>query len=182
MGVGAIAGGPFGCAQPSMVPGLSIMTATGPCMTGPAPALDPLLKQAEGLMQTGDIDPLTNLRRQKIFVFHGYNDKVVARSVTDDTVAFYAHFLGAENRGNLFYQTTYGAGHAQVTLTAGLPCPSNETPYIDACAYDAAGKILQHMDGTLDPPIYSMGNTGYVPDTCAKMEPCRVHIALHFCL
>jgi hypothetical protein len=73
-----------------------------------------------------------------------------------------------------------------------------------SCHYDAAGKILQHMYGalnpwnagpaagkmqkfdqgqlaTLDPPIYSLGNTGfvYVPDTCAKQETCRVHIALH---
>ena len=206
-GVGVMSGGPFGCAQSSIIPGLSIIAATGPCMTGPAPPLEPLIKQAEGLVQTGDIDTLTNLRRQKIYVFHGYNDKVVARSVTDDTVKFYEHYLGAENKGNIFYQTTYGAGHSQVTLTAGLPCPSNETPYINGCGYDAAGKILQHMYGALnprnpgapmgkmlkfdqgqftmlDPPIYSMANTGYVyvPDACAKMEACRVHIALHGCL
>ena len=206
-GVGAIAGGPFGCAQPSIIPGMSIMTATGPCMTGPAPSLEPLIKQAESLAKTGDIDPLSDLRRQKIFVFHGYNDKVVTRSVSDAAVAFYAHYLGAANKGNIFYQTSYGAGHSQVTLTAGLTCSANETPFIDACNYDAAGKILQHMYGalngrnagaamgkmltfdqgqftTLDPPIYAMGNTGYVyvPDSCAKMEACRVHIALHGCL
>jgi poly(3-hydroxybutyrate) depolymerase len=206
-GVGVIAGGPFGCAQPSIIPGQSIMTATGPCMVGPAPSAAPLIKQAESLAQTGDIDSLTNLRGQKIYVFHGYNDATVARSVTDGTVVFYEHFLGAANRGNIFYQTAYGAGHSQVTLTAGLPCPSNETPFIDACQYDAAGKILQHLYGalnprnagppmgkmlrfdqsqftTLDPHIYSMGSTGfvYVPDVCAKQEACRLHVALHGCL
>ena len=208
-GVGVVAGGPFGCAQPSgFMPGGAIFTALGPCMKGdPAPQLAPLIKQAEALAQTGDIDPLRNLSRQKIYVFHGYNDTVVARSVTDDTVAFYMHYLGSAQRGNLFYQTTYGAGHSQVTTAWGLPCPSSKDYFIDACGYDQAGVILRHLYGalnppnpapaagnllsfdqgqftTLDPSIYSMGSKGYVyvPAACAKGEACRVHIAMHGCL
>jgi hypothetical protein len=208
-GVGVIAGGPFGCAQPSgWAPGLAIITALGPCMKGdPTPSIPALIRQAEGLAETHDIDSLTNLRRQKIYVFRGYNDKVVARKVTDQTVAFYEHYLGAGQRGNLFYQNTYGAGHSQVTLAWGLPCASNTDYFIDKCGYDQAGVILRFIYGalslrnsgapkgkllkfdqgqytTLEPAVYSMGDTGYVyvPDTCAAGESCRVHIALHGCL
>jgi poly(3-hydroxybutyrate) depolymerase len=207
-GVGVIAGGPFGCAQPSSwLPGLAIATALGPCMQGnPAPEVEPLIRQAEELAETHDIDSLANLRKQKIYVFHGYNDKVVARNVTDMTMAFYQHYLGHE-RGNIFYQTTYGAGHSQVTLAWGLPCPSNADYFIDKCNYDQAGVILQHIYGalqprntgptvgklltfdqgrytSLQPEIYSLADTGYVyvPHSCANGEACRVHIALHGCL
>src|SRR5438045_3302719 len=62
----------------------------------------------------GDLDPLDNLKQQKIYLFHGYNDALVARAVTDAAEAFYRHYLGNANRGNLFYQSAIGAGHALV--------------------------------------------------------------------
>src|SRR5271165_3943205 len=50
-GVGVIAGGPYYCAQGNAIDGLSgnigpALTATGPCMKGPPPALEPLIAQA----------------------------------------------------------------------------------------------------------------------------------------
>jgi hypothetical protein len=78
--------------------------------------------------------------------------------------------------------------------------------------YDAVGSMLQHFYGTLRPknsgtptgkiirfsqrefardgtgaavPInIAMADVGYlyVPDTCARREPCRVHVAFHGCL
>ena len=44
--------------------------------------------------------------------FHGYNDNVVARPVTDATAKFYRHYLGDRAEGNLFYQAAIGAGHS----------------------------------------------------------------------
>src|SRR5271167_4196871 len=49
-GVGVIAGGPYYCAQATAIGGLggdvgAILTATGPCMVGPPPDLEPLIKQ-----------------------------------------------------------------------------------------------------------------------------------------
>ena len=162
---------------------------------------------------SGDIDSLQGLSRQKIYVFHGYNDDKVAQSVTDATVAFYRHYLGAPNRGNLYYQTSIGAGHSFVVATdphSGGPnaCNVTASPFIDACGYDQAGIILQHIYGPLNAPnrgqlngsvkrfdqsIYtdprdpgplSLGDTGYVfvPRDCEDGAPCRVHIALHGCL
>ena len=71
-------------------------------------------EKADAKSAAGDIDSLQFVRRQKIYVFHGYNDAVLARSVTDAAADFYRHYLGEANRGNLFYQTTIGAGHSLV--------------------------------------------------------------------
>ncbi|MCW3475607.1 extracellular catalytic domain type 2 short-chain-length polyhydroxyalkanoate depolymerase [Limobrevibacterium gyesilva] len=195
-GVGVIAGGPFYCAQASSADIINgylqpLMTATGPCMQGPAPDVDGLVASAEQMATAREIDPTDNLRRQKVYVFHGYNDAVVARSVTDATVAFYRSYLGDAGRGDLFYQTAVGAGHSQVILKQahanGLNgCADNTDPYIDQCGYDQAGIILQHIYGALNPrdtgkpagmlkrfdqttytapfgaSVLSMGDTGYV--------------------
>jgi poly(3-hydroxybutyrate) depolymerase len=150
-GVGVVSGGPFWCAQ------ASASTATGPCMEGPPPPLDVSTGLADRKAASGDIDPTDNLARQQIYLFHGYNDSVVARAVTDATAAFYDHYLGDRHNGHLFYQTALGAGHAFVVPdtadAAGLnDCPASRRPYIDRCGYDQAGIILRHIYGALDPP------------------------------
>jgi hypothetical protein len=211
-GVGIVAGGPYYCAQGTTIDGLSgnlgaILTATGPCMVGPPPALDPLIRQADDWARSGDIDETRNIARQKIYVFGGYNDAVVNSKVTDATYRFYLHYLSDQNKGSLFYQNSIGAGHSQVTLAYGLECSENADYFIDRCNYDQAGIILRHIYGALQPrndgalagdvlafdqreftspaspASYSMAETGYlyVPGSCTALEPCRVHVALHGC-
>src|SRR5271166_4746729 len=60
-GVGVIAGGPYYCAQGTAIGGLTgnigaILTATGPCLLGPPPALEPLVKQTDEWARNGTID------------------------------------------------------------------------------------------------------------------------------
>ncbi|MGH6797994.1 MAG: hypothetical protein ACREDI_06385, partial [Roseiarcus sp.] len=98
-GVGVVAGGPFYCAQASASDfwtgySLPLMIATGPCTRGPAPDLTVFVDEADKKAASGEIDPLSNLGRQKIYIFHGYNDSVVAEPVTDATAEFYRHYLG----------------------------------------------------------------------------------------
>jgi poly(3-hydroxybutyrate) depolymerase len=216
-GVGVVAGGPFWCAKADaddFINGftLPIMTATGSCMSGPPRELNRSFEKAEAKSASGAIDSLQFVRRQKVYLFHGYNDAVVARSVTDAAADFYRHYLGEPNRGNLYYQTAVGAGHSLVVAQDphkdGLnDCKDNAVPFIDACGYDQAGIILQHIYGALnapnpgqltgttkrfdqsvytkpdDPSQLSLGDTGYVfvPKPCEDGEACRVHIALHGC-
>jgi poly(3-hydroxybutyrate) depolymerase len=218
-GVGIVAGGPYYCAQAAAADvwngfTLPVVIATGPCMTGPAPDLHFFTSEADAKAASGEIDPTSNLSRQKIYLFHGFNDSVVAERVTDATADFYRHYLGEKAQGNLFYQETIGAGHSQVLAreakTLGLnSCAANESPFINACKYDQAGIILQHIYGALNPPhldklsgtikpfaqakytesdppaALSMGDEGYVfvPEECEKDQGarCRVHIALHGC-
>ena len=218
-GVGIVAGGPFWCAKADgwdILDGywLPFWNATGLCMSGqPLPDLGKFIAKADAKSASGDINSLQLVSRQKIYLFHGYNDSKVAKSVTDATAEFYRHYLGETNRGNLYYQTTIGAGHSLVVAKdphSGGPneCNVNASPYIDACRYDQAGIILQHIYGALNAPnpgqlhgtlkpfdqsIYtkpsspgplSMGATGYVfvPRECEDGAACRVHIALHGCV
>src|ERR1700736_3243243 len=89
-GVGIVAGGPFWCAKADaddfinayMLP---VLTATGSCMKGPPADLNISIAKADAKAASGDIDPTQNLSRQKVYLFHGYNDAVVAKSVTDAT-------------------------------------------------------------------------------------------------
>jgi len=108
-GVGVIAGGPYWCAKADaddFINGytLPLMNATGQCMKGPPPDLDlnASWSKAEVKATSGDIDPTQNLSRQKIYLFHGYNDAVVDKAVTDATADFYRHYLGDAGRGNLY--------------------------------------------------------------------------------
>jgi hypothetical protein len=218
-GVGVVAGGPFWCAQADANDAfdefsLPFLNATELCMSGqPLTDLNNFIGKADAKSASGEVDSLQGLSRQKIYVFHGYNDDTVLKSVTDATVAFYRHYLGEPNRGSLYYQTSIGAGHSFVVATdphGGGPneCSVTASPFIDACGYDQAGIILQHIYGPLNPPnrgplsgtvkrfdqsIYtdprdpsplSLGDAGYVfvPRECEDGAPCRVHIALHGCL
>jgi hypothetical protein len=215
-GIGVVAGGPFYCAQASAVDFLNgfvlpVATATGPCMVGPPPDLQPMIAEAEKKASAEEIEPLDNIKRQKIYLFHGYNDAVIAKSVTDATAEFYRHYLGEAWQGNFYYQEARGAGHSFVVSEPRErdvnTCPANRSPYIDECGYDQAGVILQHIYGALHPgtlkPLegtiqrfdqgrytgdnlpdaLSMADEGYVfvPRACEQGDPCRVHIALHGC-
>ena len=218
-GVGIVAGGPYWCAKADaddFINGymLPLETAKLACGTpGPPAGSSDFIAKAEAKSASGDIDSLQGLSRQKIYLFHGFNDAVVARSVTDAAADFYRHYLGETNRGNLYYQTAIGAGHSLVVSKnprSGGPndCNANAGPFIDACAYDQAGIILQHIYGALnapnrgpltgtikrfdqsvytkpdDPNEQSLGDAGYVfvPRECEDGAACRVHVALHGCL
>ena len=199
IGVGAVAGGPFGCSDGSASAALST------CMTGePAPDVAALIARTDAWSRSGAIDDAANIARQRIYLFSGYNDSVVMRPVSNALHAFYDHY----RPGSLFYQTAIGSGHAQVTIAYGGGCADNGGEFINRCDYDQAGIILQHSYGVLQPrndgtlgghvvsfrqadftgsrmPIDdSLDDRGfaYVPAACASREPCRVHVALHGCL
>jgi poly(3-hydroxybutyrate) depolymerase len=158
-GVGIVAGGPYWCAKADSAWGYwsSVGNATGPCVKGPLGDLNALFAKAEAKAASGEIDSLQFVSRQKVYIFHGYNDVIVARAATDAAAAFYRRYLGEANRGNLYYQTAVGAGHS-LAVAQDLPkdgvkeCNKTESPFIGACSYDQAGVILQHIYGPLNKP------------------------------
>ena len=158
-GVGIVAGGPYWCAKADSFFRYwsSVSNALGPCMQGPLPDLGALFAKADTKSRSGAIDPLHFVSRQKVYLFHGYNDSVVARAATDAAASFYRRYLDEANRGNLYYQTAIGAGHslvvAQDSPEPGLhKCNESQSPFIDTCRYDQAGIILQHIYGPLNKP------------------------------
>lgn len=202
-GVGATASGPYYCARGSS------STALGECMVAypAAPATIPLRDQTNTWSSGGQIDNTSNLAKQKIWMFNGYNDGVVKRQVQDKLLEYYQYYI---NPGNIYYKTNIRATHSHVTNTGTAPCDAQGGNYVNNCNYDSAGMILQHIYGRLNAPTSTPGGTltqfsqrefytaifggsdtwligmldngyVYVPASCAGQQPCRVHVALHGC-
>jgi poly(3-hydroxybutyrate) depolymerase len=210
-GVGVIAGVAYGCADPRLpLVGLDNRVARGlACMEGrdsfggSAGAAFSVDRTADAAQVPGAIDdPAVNLPRQKIWLFSGYNDGMVRRGAMEAVAEYYKHYV---NAGNVFYQTENRAPHALITAGYGTTCLDFRSPYINNCQYDAAGLLLKHIYGSLNPPnkkltgsfktfnqrdfvdggipaLVGLASRGYayVPKAC-KTETCRVHIVLHGC-
>jgi hypothetical protein len=192
-GAGAIAGGPYYCAQGSF------WTAYYNCMAPgwftPMPSIDVLTAQADRLGQAGRIDPPANLASARAWLFWGNEDETVAREVVEGLQAFYSRY-----KANVVMVRDKPAGHGMVTVDAGNACSATAAPYINDCDYDAAGELLAHLLGKLAPGIavaesllvfdqrpygardIGMADEGYVyvPKAC-RNERCRVHVAFHGC-
>lgn len=193
-GAGAIAGGPYYCAQGSG------WTAYYNCMTPgwftPLPATASLKAETDRLAQAGRIDAPANLASSRAWLFTGTEDDTVTREVVDGLQAFYSRY----NTSTIVVRDK-PAGHAMVTQDAGNACPATSAPYINDCDYDAAGELLKHLLGTLHAKAstesgrllkfdqrpfgshnVSMDDEGYayIPKVC-ESERCRVHVAFHGC-
>jgi poly(3-hydroxybutyrate) depolymerase len=170
-GVAATAGGPYFCAGEASWGGAAVGKAIARCMQGdPAFPVTPITDADHDVMQEatrnwaaqGLIDATDNLARQKLWIFHGYNDGVVKRPVSDALQAYYQALAPA---GQIFYKHELPAAHAQISAScktgkAGKTaiqcnaCTASGGNFINACAvgkraYDAAGSALQFFYGPL---------------------------------
>lgn len=194
-GVGPIASAPYYCAKGSM------SKALGDCQFG-TPEIASLISQTNSWAASGAVDPVANMANQKFFLFSGYNDGVVKTTSVNQLYNYYANY---SDKGNIYYKNNLKAAHSHVTANYGQGCDVTGGNYINNCGYDAAGAILQHLLGALNPKVtgalsgniilfaqtdfvsspisISMDNTGYayVPASCATGQQCRVHVAMHGC-
>lgn len=203
IGGGIIAGGPYYCAANKRM-------LAAICM-GQVPFFPPnpigLVNAAKSFAGARQIDPLSNLRKRRIYVFSGTDDNVVRQQAVDATVSFF-RLVGVPAE-NLKYVNNMPAGHAVITPSFGNDCSANAAPYISHCdvgseSYDQAGEILQHIYGTLNPRVdipkgqivsfnqrsYAAAATGmadtgylYVPQSCSSTGArCKIHVAMHGCV
>jgi poly(3-hydroxybutyrate) depolymerase len=202
VGVGIIAGGPYYCAGSfSYVP--FVTTALTTCMNPSLlfPDGEALAKKANAFAESGEIDATANLKRDKVYLFSGAQDSLVATRVVDQAAVFYkAIGVPAEN---IKYVKDVNAGHAILTDNQNDgTCTSTASPYIDNCHFMQSHDILKQIYGNLNPPasvrsgkviafdqsefdhsfFSSMAKTGYayIPKSCATTQ-CRVHIVFHGC-
>ena len=194
-GAGIVAGGPFYCAEGSIV------NATGRCMASPAGIpTSSLVSTTNSWASQGSIDPVANLQGAKVYLFSGSLDSTVKTGVMDALKTYYNSFVPA---ANVVYKKDIAAEHAMVTDDYGSTCSTKGSPYINDCNFDLAGALLAHLYGPLNPrnnaalPAgnfvefnqsqfisgHGMAPTGwaYVPQACTAGEPCRVHVVLHGC-
>ena len=203
IGAGIIAGGPYFCSG-SYSSSTYMENATTTCMNpigGIGPDSRKLIVKAREFADKGWIDPLENLRSNKIYIFSGSNDNTVKTLVVDQTEKFYE--LAGVPLEHIKYIKNIAAGHAIITDNADdVPCRETKPPYINDCDFVQSGQILTHIYGPLNAPANqlsgkiitfdqsefvdsdraSMSQAAYVyiPAAC-EQEPCRVHVAIHGC-
>lgn len=145
MGVGAIAGGPYYCAEDMT----DITAIKLKCMAGAGiiPAdYGPYRDKAIELAKDGQIDPVSNLGDTKVFIFNSIEDQVINPGLGYLSVLFFQHFsqdagdnVVALNAipGYLDYAVAHGLPTAMTSFDAyldeadrGFPCaPANSQQY-----------------------------------------------------
>ncbi len=216
VGAAIIAGGPYGCSESifaNTLPGtgtafLNLSKAVNGCMLdlleiwGVADPAE-LAAKAEARAAKGEIDPIADVTRDRLYLFTGTSDRTVVPSIVKHAAEFYAK-LGVP-AANIELVSNYPAGHAFVTDNEGNACDVSAKPYVVNCAYDQAGALLKQMYGDLQPRTEAatgdfidfdqrpfaandmsgsgLAETGvvYVPKACREKSGCRVHIAFHGC-
>jgi poly(3-hydroxybutyrate) depolymerase len=194
-GAGVVAGGPFYCAQGSVV------TATSACMASPAGiSVSSLVTNTNNWASQGLIDPVANLQSSRLYLFSGTLDSAVKPGVMDALKTYYNSFVPA---ANVVYKKDIAAEHAMITDDYGSACSTKAAPYINDCNFDLAGAILAQLYGGLNlrnanalPAAnfvqfnqgqfvtgHGMAANGwaYVPAACAAGTQCRLHVVLHGC-
>jgi hypothetical protein len=212
VGAGVIAGGPFRAAESfrgaaAIAEDSYELSALYICMNPLIPDMAPNVKrllllthQAEA---AGDIDPLSNLCDDRLYIFTGSQDKVVYSDVVARTRDFY-ELLGVKP-ANIHFDDRVPAGHSIITDNPeDSPLSTNQPPYINNGGFMQSHAILRHIYGELSPPAAqltgrllrfdqteffgnqaraSMSEFGYayVPRAVEEGARARVHIVMHGC-
>jgi hypothetical protein len=215
VGAAIIAGGPYGCSESvfaETMPGpgaemLNFSKAANGCMLDMLNTWgvgDPgaLADKATARASKGEIDPIADVVKDRVYLFSGTSDHIVMPSIVKRAVEFYQK-LGVPD-GNIKFVNELPAGHAFVTENEGGACGRSAGPYIVNCNYDQAGDVLQHIYGKLNahsastdgsfiqfdqrpfqtgqmPDGLSDSGVVYVPQACRKDGACRIHITFHGC-
>lgn len=215
VGAAIIAGGPYGCSESlyaDVIPGpgtalLNLTKAVNGCMLNALQAFgvpnpDQLAQRAERLAEHNRIDPMADVKADRIYLFSGKNDTTVVPAIVEAARKFYED-IGVP-ADNILFVSDIPAGHAFVTADRGPSCDHSGKPYIVDCDYDQAGALLRQIYGPLKEPAeqptgqlivfdqnaftHGLSNHGlsdqglaYVPQFCQANAGCRVHIAFHGC-
>lgn len=203
-GAGVLAGGPYYCAEGSTWRALS--NCMSPSAWSPLPSPAQLKSEVEILARDARIDPLENLRDDRVWLLSGGKDHTVETPVMDALETFYRTWLPA---AAIRYVKVADAGHAMLSTADPHPnaCSTSEPPFINRCGdLDAAGELLKHLLAPLPlqnpaapvsgqivsfsqrpfiagkPIDASLADTGYayVPQAC-RSGACRVHVVFHGC-
>jgi hypothetical protein len=202
LGVGVVAGGPYNCGYVNIAAAIT-------CMRG-APSAANSYAAARGFAALGQIDPVSNIAKARVYLFSGTKDAVVSQSVMKSVRDFYR--LAKAPDADVVYVDTVPAGHGFISPGAKNPCATNATPWVNQCVvdgapYDQPGAILTQIYGPLQARVSTpslsartlafdqteftslraaMAVAGYVyvPAACATAKGlgCAVHVVFHGCL
>jgi len=199
-GAGVLAAGPYYCAENSL------RLALGRCMQGDeAIPVDELATITSQLALEEVIDPIAELSGDRVWIFHGGADPVIARTVVDATEAYYATLVDPRGIQRVELEQ---AGHTFPATGPGLQaCDQTDTPFIGECGLDGARQMLEHLYGPFaaaaaavapgqllpfsqadyaaaDASSLAARGWLYVPAACGGAGAagrCRLHVAFHGC-
>lgn len=206
-GIGVIGAGPYFCAGTYSARSTleNVVTA---CTAPASPALgaggDIAWQKAREFAAAGQIDPLAHLRRQRVYVFSGAGDRVVAPAVSAQVARFYR--LAGAAPAQIQHARHLRAGHGFATDNPDdLPCDAGKAPFFINCGFNGAHELLRHLHpGMRRAPVATGAVTGkllrvdqaafagaaqagmdataylFVPKACTGGK-CAVHVALHGC-
>ena len=195
-GAGVVAGGPYYCAQGSVF--AAYFNCMQPGFLAPLPRIETLRAEAQARASAGQVDGIHHLAGSKVWLFSGTRDPQVELDVVNALLGFYQAV-----KADAVLVKDRAAGHGMPTAAKGSAeeCAATQPPFINACGYDAAGELLQRLDGKLAAPAatesgrlvrfdqapyggrdISLDEAGYVfiPSAC-ESERCRVHVVFHGC-
>jgi hypothetical protein len=211
-GAGIVAGGPYRCAESFRNAAVlasdafeqsAVNLCMNPLVPQNAPNPEYLARLARANALDGDIDAIGNIAGQRIYLFTGTKDNVVAPATVAATKRFY-ELLGAGPQ-QIAWHDTVQAGHALITDNPqDSPLGANQPPWLNYGGFMQSHAILRHIHDNLQPPAEhltgrllrfdqteffagerraSMSEFGfaYVPRAVEDGAAARVHIALHGC-
>lgn len=195
------AGAAYYCAQGN------VALAIGRCQEAATAAEIPvadLVATTRDWAARGLIDSTTNLAASKVYLFSGTLDQTVRQGGMDAVRDYYLNFVKPTQ---LAYVNNVAAGHGWISPLGQVLCAAQQSPYVNNCFIDPEQTYLTMFYGALqprqvgaltghlmpvdqseflddrNPALHSMDNNGwlYVPATCARGEPCRLHVSFHGC-
>jgi poly(3-hydroxybutyrate) depolymerase len=175
-------------------------------------SVNKLVEYAASKYAAGQIDNPENWKHRPIFLYAGEKDSIVKANVVSKAAEFYASDFGSGISQRVTTHIQPNAQHAFSTNIKGYgnKCDVLASPYINYCAYDGAGAVLNAIYEDLKPPVdpidshivsidqahyvSALGWTAaeasmadkaflYVPTDC-KDDPekkCRIHVVYHGC-
>ena len=192
-GVAAVAAGPYHCAEGR------VSLALGRCISGDGLDLAPLLQFTREASAAGHVAGVDAIAAARVWIFHSPDDGVVDQRLGGALADFYRAFA---SESAVRFVDDVPAAHGWPTIDQGKPCLEAGGDYINACGFDTAGALLQHLYGDLNGPANApeplrsidlrkyfaadagVAKTGYlyVPGDCSSDgSECRLHIAFHGC-
>ena len=201
-GAGVVAGGPYYCAQGSLMAATSTCSCVFGCFGQSSTNVAQLITITDRNAGRGLIDGTRNLANHRIWMFSGTSDTVVPQRIMNDLFTYYRHYIDA---ANISYKNDIAAEHAMPTDYFGNPCMTRNDPFINNCNYDGAGQLLRWIYGNLNPKNtgqlggafinfnqgefidqpndHGMASDGwlYVPVNCGNRQVCTLHVVFHGC-
>ncbi|VDI07269.1 Hypothetical predicted protein [Mytilus galloprovincialis] len=182
IGVGVVAGVPYGCAHGSSIAALA-------CMKIPMfESVSSMEHLTVSEASKGNIDAVSNMKNDRVYVFAGRADSQINPQNGHNIALYYNNFVSSSNVKAVF---NMDAQHCMPTDNYGGPCNKLSSNFINNCGYNAAYDLLNWVYGNLTSEFtenstsaYSMDDTGYVyiPSGCSQnTSKCKLHIALHGC-